>query len=96
MLIKYKIDINISGSGKIILSGRSEEADISISGSGDIAAEEFRISEADINIMGSGSCRLHVTERINSTIMGSGNVYFAGDPKHVNNNSMGSGHVRKL
>lgn len=90
------LDINISGSGKIKLAGNSKTADIDISGSGDVEAGSFKVSEADINIMGSGNCRLHVTERLNSKIMGSGNIYFAGDPKHVNNNSMGSGRVRKL
>lgn len=91
-----EIDIDISGSGKMILAGSSKEADISISGSGDLEAEAFRVNEADINIMGSGTCRLHVREKIDSRIMGSGNIYFAGDPKHVNNNSMGSGRIKKL
>jgi hypothetical protein len=91
-----KIDINISGSGKIKLAGSSKKVDINISGSGDVEAEAFKITEADINILGSGNCRLHVREKISSTIMGSGNVYFAGDPKHVNNNSMGSGRIKKL
>lgn len=91
-----EIDINISGSGKMILAGSSKEADINISGSGDIEAEAFKVSEADINIMGSGTCRLHVMEKLDSRIMGSGNIYFAGDPKHVNNNSMGSGRIKKL
>ena len=89
-------DIDISGSGKVILQGSAKEADISISGSGDVEAENFKINEAEVNIMGSGNCTLHVTESLESKIMGSGSLRYAGDPKHVNNNTMGSGRVKKL
>lgn len=89
-------DINISGSGKILMKGSSTEADINISGSGDVEGEDFKVAECEINIMGSGDCTIHVTEKLETKVMGSGNVSYKGDPKHVNNNSMGSGRVRKF
>lgn len=89
-------DLDISGSGRIILKGKGEEADISISGSGDIDAEDFKVRTADIKIMGSGNCTIHVSEELESKIMGSGNIRYSGDPKHINNNSMGSGSIKKI
>ena len=89
-------EMNISGSGRIMLSGKSNKADITISGSGDIEAHKFRVREADVNILGSGSCRIYASETVNARIMGSGNVLYAGDPKHVNSNTLGSGRIRKL
>ncbi|MGK7390853.1 MAG: head GIN domain-containing protein [Candidatus Cyclobacteriaceae bacterium M2_1C_046] len=91
-----KTDISIAGSGKIIMNGASSEADISIGGSGDLEAEEFEVNEMEISIAGSGNCKVHVNERLMTRIVGSGDVYYKGDPKHVNNNSVGSGKVRKL
>lgn len=89
-------DINISGSGKIILEGSSSEADINITGSGDVEAGKFEVIESDISIAGSGNCTVKVSEKLVTRIVGSGDVYYKGNPKHVNNNSVGSGKIRKL
>ena len=95
-VIASETDINISGSGKIYLAGSSEEADISISGSGDIEAEDFKIAACEIKIMGSGNCTVYVTDKLDTKVMGSGDIYYKGNPAYVNNNTMGSGNVKQL
>lgn len=89
-------DINISGSGKIFIKGSTQEADINISGSGDVEAEDFKIADCEIKVMGSGNTTVYVADKLETKIMGSGDVRYKGNPKHVNNNSMGSGSVRKI
>ncbi|MEJ2005746.1 MAG: DUF2807 domain-containing protein [Cyclobacteriaceae bacterium] len=90
------IDISISGSGKIELSGTGNAIDARISGSGNVNAQDFKVRNVDARISGSGNMYVHSTESIESHISGSGSIYYTGNPKHLNNNSSGSGKIRKI
>jgi hypothetical protein len=90
------IDISIAGSGSVELKGSSSNNKVSIAGSGKLDAEELVANEYRISIAGSGKCTVHAKEEISSKITGSGSVYYKGDPKRVNNNSNGSGKIRKI
>jgi len=90
------VSVKISGSGGIELTGKANEVDLSISGSGKLDAENLEANTYDISISGSGKARVHAKEEIESHISGSGSVYYKGDPKRMNNNSSGSGKVRKI
>ena len=90
------IDISIAGSGSVVLRGSSNINEVSIAGSGKLDAEDLVASEYSISIAGSGKCTVHAKDEITSKISGSGSVYYKGDPKRVNNNSAGSGKIRKI
>jgi len=90
------VDISIAGSGSVMLRGSSNINKVSIAGSGKLEAEDMVTESYRISIAGSGRCKVHAKEEINSKISGSGSVYYKGDPKRVNNNSTGSGKVRKM
>lgn len=99
--IEFDVDtddliVKISGSGSVELAGNSKNVDVGISGSGKLDAEDMEANTYDISISGSGKCRVNVIEEIESHISGSGSVYYKGDPKRVNNNSSGSGKIRKI
>ena len=99
--IEFDVDVNdltvkISGSGGVELSGNAGEVEVGISGSGKLDAEAMESKIYDISISGSGKCRINVSEEIESHISGSGTIYYKGDPKRVNNNSSGSGKIRKI
>jgi hypothetical protein len=90
------IEISIAGSGSVVLRGSSEDNEVSIAGSGKLDAEDLVASEYNISIAGSGKCTVHAKDEISSRISGSGSVYYKGDPKRINNNSAGSGKIRKI
>lgn len=90
------VKMRISGSGSIELSGTCDDGDLSISGSGKLDAENLEAKRYDISISGSGRCRINVKEEIESHISGSGSVYYKGNPSKVNNQSSGSGKIRKI
>lgn len=99
--IEFNVDtddliVKISGSGSVELTGNSNKVDVGISGSGKLDAENMKVNSYDISISGSGKCRINVVEEIESHISGSGSVYYKGNPKRINNNSSGSGKIRKI
>jgi len=90
------VEITISGSGEVELSGSGNSIDARISGSGSVNARDFQVRNVDARISGSGNMYVNVTESIESRISGSGSIYYSGNPKHLNNNSSGSGKIRKM
>lgn len=86
----------IDGSGNIVLeSGDANNYRVDISGSGSVKSFGMISKQAAITIAGSGNVELTVTENLNSTINGSGNVYYKGNPPGVYSKITGSGQVIK-
>ena len=95
-VIARSIDTGISGSGDIELSGTAGKHKVSISGSGRLDAEELKTETYKIRISGSGTCRINVSKEIDSSVSGSGSIYYKGNPDKVYNHSSGSGKIRKI
>ncbi|GGH02874.1 DUF2807 domain-containing protein [Polaribacter pacificus] len=96
--INLKIDANelktsIGGSGSINVSGSSKELTCSIAGSGSIKAYDLKTSIVNANIAGSGSIRTTVANQIKANVVGSGNIYYRGNPKKISSKSVGSGSI---
>jgi hypothetical protein len=90
------VDVSISGSGEIEAIGEAKSLDASISGSGKVMGKNFTVSNVDARISGSGNVYVHATNSIESRISGSGSIYYSGEPSHINNNSSGSGKIKKM
>jgi len=84
---------SIGGSGNIKLFGKSNEFTCSIAGSGSIKAYELNTDILNANIAGSGSIKATVKTKIKAKVVGSGNIYYKGNPKDVDSKSVGSGDV---
>jgi len=96
--IELKIDADdvstsIGGSGDIKLSGSANELDCSIAGSGSIKAYELTANSVNVSIAGSGSVRITVKDAIKARVVGSGSVYYKGNPSKIESKSVGSGSV---
>ncbi|HPT32371.1 MAG TPA: head GIN domain-containing protein [Prolixibacteraceae bacterium] len=88
------MEVNLSGSGQVVLEGNAAEGDFTISGSGSIAAYDFPVDVCKASISGSGCIYIHSLDILNASISGSGSVYYHGDP-HVSYSISGSGRVTK-
>jgi hypothetical protein len=87
------IEVRITGSGNLdILSGETEAQNVTITGSGDYDARRVESIEADVRVTGSGSTTIQVSERLDATIFGSGDVHYVGCPT-VTHSATGSGDV---
>jgi hypothetical protein len=88
-----KLDIDIHGSGKLYLNGKSDRVTINTSGSSKIDAISLISENSDIQINGSGNIQVYATNSIDVQINGSGTVKYKGEPKSVNQQINGSGRI---
>jgi hypothetical protein len=90
------LDINIHGSGKLHMNGKSGRVNISTSGSSKIDATSLISENSDIQINGSGNIQVYATNSIDVQINGSGTVKYKGEPKNVNQQINGSGKIARI
>ena len=88
-----EVQSSIGGSGNIKLQGESNELECSIAGSGSIKAYELNTNILLASVTGSGSIRSTVNKKIKAKVVGSGSVYYKGNPTYIDSNSIGSGDV---
>jgi hypothetical protein len=85
----------ISGSGAVTLAGRSDDANLTLSGSGTFRGKTFSVNKASIQISGSANVYITVASKIEAVISGSGNIYYSGNAT-VKKTIIGSGNVTKM
>lgn len=88
-----EVTANIGGSGNIKLEGFSNQFTCSIAGSGSIKAYGLETDDLSATIAGSGSIRTTVKTKIKAKVVGSGSIYYKGNPKYIDTKSVGSGDV---
>ena len=85
--------LKIDGSGDIRVGGKTDNLSININGSGDVEVPNLKAEKAIININGSGDVSAYVTEDVDVSIAGAGDVTVKGNPKKVKRIINGSGRV---
>ena len=85
--------LKIDGSGDIRVGGKTDNLSININGSGNVEVPNLKAEKAVININGSGNVSAYVTEDVDVSITGSGDVTIKGNPKKVKQKINGSGRV---
>ena len=74
----------VSGSGDIVVaSGTVGSANYGVTGSGDIKASSVIATEANAVASGSGDISCRATKQLSTAAMGSGNIYYYGNPAKV-------------
>ncbi|NMM48644.1 head GIN domain-containing protein [Marinigracilibium pacificum] len=91
-----ELKVYLTGSGDINLKGSGNDASAMVTGSGDIDMKNCEVKNMDAKVTGSGDLLVYVTQSLNSSIMGSGDIGYKGNPDKVNNNTMGSGDLEKI
>jgi hypothetical protein len=75
-----KLTVDIAGAASLNLSGTAADADIKISGSGEIDALELATKTAAVDISGAGAGSITCSDTLDVEISGSGLFEYAGDP----------------
>jgi Putative auto-transporter adhesin, head GIN domain len=88
------LNTKISGSGDIEIKGNANNFNAIISGSGDIAASEMITQNADVSISGSATVHVNCIENLKARVSGSGEVFYAGNPKIKDIKVSGSGDIK--
>lgn len=94
-LTARSVQIHISGSGDVDLSGSVQQQEIRVSGSGKMEAWALDSQTAEVHISGSADLMLKVSETLNVSISGSGSIRYLGAPK-VSQSISGSGSVKQV
>jgi hypothetical protein len=87
------VESNISGSGDMKLSGHADNSMITVVGSGDYTARSLTTASTSVHVSGSGDAEVYATEKIDASVVGSGDIHYSGHPKHVNKSKSGSGDI---
>lgn len=87
------MSVNIGGSGNIELSGKTNEFECSVAGSGNVNAFDLNAEVTNATIAGSGNIKTTVTKKIKAKVVGSGNIYYSGNPAEKDVKSVGSGKI---
>jgi len=91
-LLTENLEARLEGSGEIRMNGESVNSDYKITGSGHISADQLESDVCVAYISGSGQINTLVNNVLDVTIIGSGMVYYKGNPT-VESYVSGSGKV---
>jgi len=92
--ININLTASINGSGYIFIgNSQYNTASYSINGSGDIDAGSTKVEEANAHISGSGNIELKANIKLKATIVGSGSIFYLGNPTTVETQVSGSGKI---
>lgn len=89
------LELEVNGSGDIVVDGSARNLKIKVNGSGDIDALKMEAKRASARVNGSGDIVLNVSEELSAGVSGSGDIRYKGSPK-VSIRDNGSGDVRSI
>jgi hypothetical protein len=89
-----RFDFNLAGSGSLIASGKVQELEISVDGSGNVDTEDLTADDVHVEVNGSGDVKVAAAKSFDGVINGSGNIIYFGDPEDISTNVYGSGSIR--
>jgi hypothetical protein len=89
-------NVALSGAGNIKVGiGNTSELDFSLSGTGNIDAQNFQVQNATVRHSGAGNISIWATNALNGTLSGFGNILYKGNPT-INVNRRGVGNIKPM
>ncbi|MEP5363849.1 MAG: head GIN domain-containing protein [Reichenbachiella sp.] len=90
-----ELEVRVSSSADVNLSGKAKFQEIDISSSGRLSAYDMDSEEVDVQVSSSGKAEVTVHGLIEGRASSSGKVYYRGNPDKVYVDTSSSGKVRK-
>ena len=90
-----RVELVMSGAGRLIASGETKEADVTLSGAGAIDAKNLHAEIAKVNSTGAGSVDVYATDQLDANASGVGSINYYGSPKVVNKQAGGIGRINQ-
>lgn len=87
-------DATVSGSGNIEAAGATDHLEVEIPGSGTFSGEALEAGDGTVTISGSGNAVVNVSDTLEATVSGSGNIDYLGEPGSVQSEVTGSGSIK--
>lgn len=90
-----RLELSITGSGKVHSDGVAETLVIEVAGSGDVECAELTAKNVQVRITGSGDAVVNALDDLTVNIAGSGRVRYLGSPQ-ISQRVAGSGKVQPV
>ncbi len=90
-----RFSVSLSGAGGIILSGKTDILDISMSGAGNIDSKNLISDDVYISVSGVGDATVYASNILKAEVSGVGNIEYVGNPSKVSSNVSGVGSISK-
>lgn len=89
--------ITCDGTGDVLVTDFISQDNLTVkfTGTGNFHGFPMKVKNCKVEIFGTGDCEVSVETKLDATIIGSGSVYYMGDPS-INTNISGSGSVIKV
>lgn len=91
-----ELESSISGSGDIKVSGTAKTSAVKVVGSGDFTGADLVTQSTMVKVAGSGDARVNASQKVDASVVGSGDVYYTGGATNVSASSAGSGDIHKF
>jgi predicted small secreted protein len=88
-----KLTVWMPGAGNVMISGRVDEQDITLPGSGRYQAGNLTSTNAAIRIDGAGNADLQMRDVLHAEIHGAGTIRYGGHPRTVGKSVTGAGTI---
>jgi hypothetical protein len=88
------LKVDVSGAGRVTLSGQAEKSDVRLSGVGSYDGSKLATRSTRVNVSGVGSAIVEASDALDATTSGVGSIEYIGDPK-VTKSVSGVGSVHK-
>jgi hypothetical protein len=82
----------LAGTGDIMVAGKTERAEYSVAGTGDVDASKLASVDAEVSIAGTGDVSVSATGTVDASIAGTGDIKVTGGAK-CKSSAIGSGKV---
>src|SRR5262249_28059470 len=88
-----RVELVMSGAGKLSADGETKDADVALTGAGQIDAKNLHAVKAQANSTGAGEIDIYASEQLDAKTSGVGSINYYGNPKTVNKQGGGLGEI---
>jgi hypothetical protein len=88
-----RLRLAIHGSSYVVATGRTDQLDVAIYGSGDARLSGLAARDVKAGLFGSGQTTVRPSGRLDASIFGSGVVRYVGKPQQIEQSRFGSGRI---
>jgi hypothetical protein len=90
-----QVQIVASGAGQVKASGETKQADITLSGAGQVDTRDLHAEKAKATSTGVGEMDVYASEQLDASTSGVGVINYYGNPKSVNKHAGGLGAINQ-
>jgi len=85
-----------SGASDVKMEGKAYQAQMKVSGAGEIKAFDLLLEKLYLQISGAGHAEVNVFQELDVHVSGAGSVKYQGNPSEISQQVSGAGSVRKV